>query len=80
MTDRQLTTSVLTVAVCALGEFQKLHPDHSLKAREIGRLQTDVAALGPKMGTRIVLEGDVELGTRAWQAAMNVFKEASRAR
>lgn len=70
MTRQQINTIVPTVAVCMIEEIRKTLPKHSKQHREIEALEGQLYAFGQKLNTTTLTEKEVDMGVRAWKAAM----------
>ena len=71
MTRQQINTIVPTVAVCMIETIRKTLPKHSKQHKEIEAFEGQLYAFGKKLNTTTLTEEEVDMGVRAWKAAMS---------
>ncbi len=74
MNDRQLITLVATIGTCCLVSLERTIPEHTRKARAIRKVEESIKELASLTGC-IVSKETVDVGLKAWNAAMNAVQE-----
>lgn len=72
MTEKQLTTTAVSVGTCILMALEQILPEHSRKARAMRKVQDAIVDLAA-LHAEDITEEETAIAREAWNAAMAVI-------